>query len=295
MKKWMTALLATLLVIYATGSILNRLSVFWDSSIIEDVNVLKNHSRELDLDLHSGKYLLVDLSDFDILYSHDSNVRMYPASLTKVLTMDTVLSLSEDLDDLSFVSDQQVKDLIAEDASLAYLQRDYYYSLRDLLYALMLPSGADAAVALENYFADRGIDLIEEMNRHAKQIGCTDSNFVNTTGLHDDDHYTTLNDLYLIVMDSLKYEEGRKILDTLYYTLEDDTRISTGVRMVTNSKTDVRGGKTGYTPEAGLNIIVLYRHEERSYVLLLGNAMGSYLNGEYWHFDDALMIFDTLY
>jgi D-alanyl-D-alanine carboxypeptidase (penicillin-binding protein 5/6) len=295
MKKWMTVLLTVLLTIYATGSILNRLSVSWDRSFEEDINVLKDHSQKLDLDLHSGKYLLVDLSDFEILYSKDSDVRMYPASLTKVLTMDTVLSLTEDLDELSFVTNQQVEDLIVEDASLAYLQRDYYYTLRDLLYALMLPSGADAAVALENYFYLQGIDLVEEMNRHAQEIGCTDSHFVNTTGLHDEDHYTTLNDLYLIVMDSLKHEEGRKILDTLYYTLQDETRITTGVRMVSNSKTDVRGGKTGYTPEAGLNIIVLYRHRGRSYVLLLGNAMGSYLNDEYWHFDDALTIFDSLY
>jgi len=295
MKKRMTIILTMLLLIYGCGSILNRLSVAWDRSPIEDVNVLKDRSQTLGLDLHSGKYLLVDLSDFEILYSHDNDVRMYPASLTKVLTMDTVLSLTEDLDELSLVTNQQVEDLIVEDASLAYLQRDYYYTLRDLLYALMLPSGADAALALENYFAQKGIDLVEEMNRHAKEIGCTDSHFVNTTGLHDDDHYTTLNDLYLIVLDSLKYEEGRKILDTLFYTLEDGTRISTGVRMVANSKTDVRGGKTGYTPEAGLNIIVLYRHRERSFVLLLGNAMGSYLNDEYWHFDDALMIFDSLY
>jgi len=295
MKKRMTILLTMLLLIYGSGSILNRLSGSWDHSVVDEVNVLRDHSQTLDLDLHSGKYLLVDLSDFDILYAKDSDVRMFPASLTKVLTMDTVLSLTEDLDELSFVTNQQVEDLIVEDASLAYLQRDYYYTLRDLLYALMLPSGADAAVALENYFARKGIDLVEAMNEHAAKIGCTDSHFVNTTGLHDDDHYTTLNDLYLVVMDSLKYKEGRKILDTLFYTLEDDTRISTGIRMVTNTKTDVRGGKTGYTPEAGLNIIVLYRHRGRSYVVLLGNAMGSYLNDEYWHFDDALTIFDSLY
>ncbi|MBR5754504.1 MAG: D-alanyl-D-alanine carboxypeptidase [Erysipelotrichaceae bacterium] len=262
---------------------------------IDAINRLDDCSEEFSFDLHSYGYMIVDLSDFDIIYSRNEGKRIYPASLTKVLTMDTVLHLADDLDDTSYVTYEQVEDLIYEDASLAYIQRDYPYSLRDLLYALVLPSGADAALALENYFSERGIDLVEQMNILAQSLGCTDSHFVNSTGLHDDDHYTTIDDLYLIVMDTLKDEEGRKILTTINHTMEDGLMISTGIRYVRNDSTDVLGGKTGYTPEAGQNLIVLYRYESRPYLLVTAGAMGSNPRKQYWHFEDALKIFELVY
>ena len=293
MKNKLITICVLLILIFTSLSILSNTSSKVDS---KSINVLKDVSQEFDFPLHSNSYMLVDLSDFKILYAHKNDIQIYPASLTKVMTLATVLDLCEDLDDVSFVSNQQVEDLIVEDASIAELQRDYDYTIRDLLYALILPSGADAALALENYFAYRGIDLVKQMNIHAEEIGCTNTHFMNSTGLHDDDHYTSLDDLYLIVMDTLKHEEGRAMLSSLYYQLEDGLRISTGVRMVARTmKADVLGGKTGYTDEAGQNIIVLYRNKGRSFVLLLANAMGKYSNDEYWHFDDALEIFDQLY
>ena len=293
MKNKLITICVLLILIFTSLSVLSNTSSKVDS---KSINVLKDVSQEFDFPLHSNSYMLVDLSDFKILYAHKNDIQIYPASLTKVMTLATVLDLCEDLDDVSFVSNQQVEDLIVEDASIAELQRDYDYTIRDLLYALILPSGADAALALENYFAYRGIDLVKQMNIHAQEIGCTNTHFMNSTGLHDDDHYTSLDDLYLIVMDTLKHEEGRAMLSSLYYQLEDGLRISTGVRMVARTmKADVLGGKTGYTDEAGQNIIVLYRNKGRSFVLLLANAMGKYSNDEYWHFDDALEIFDQLY
>lgn len=260
-----------------------------------DINVLKDISTEFDFKIHSNAYMVVDLSNFKIEYAYRNDHKIFPASLTKVVTLDAVLNLADNLYDTSYVTYDQVEALIKEDASLAYIQRDYEYTLKDLLYALILPSGADGALALENYFNDRGIDLIEEMNKHCEKLGCTNSNFVNTTGLHDNNHYTSLNDLFLVVMDVLKFEDGREIMESLYHTLDDGLLISTGVRATRNNKTTVLGGKTGYTPEAGQNIIVLYKNKGRSYVLLTANAYGSYLNDEYFHFDDALNIFEHLY
>ena len=260
----------------------------------DGINVMKDVSAEMDADLHSAEYLVIDLSDFSILYKKNSSERMFPASLTKLVTLDTVLHLCEDLNDLSYVSDEQVRYLISEDASLAYIQRDYPYSIRDLLYALVLPSGADAAYALDNYFKERGIDLIDEMNVLCSELGCTDSHFVNTTGLHDDDHYSSLDDLFRVVMDILlNYEEGRKILETLHYVLEDGTIVYTtlGIAHRDHGFT-VLGGKTGYTPEAGQNIIALCKERGKSYLVMTGNAYGSYSLNQYWHYDDVETVFE---
>ena len=209
--------------------------------------------------------------------------------------MDTVLSLFEDLDDTSFVTYEQVEAMIREDASLAYIRRDYVYSLRDLLYALILPSGADGAVALENCFQEKGMDLVEEMNALAQSLGCRSTHFVNPTGLHDPDHCTSLHDLFLIITDVLRYEEGRKILETVEYTLEDGLKVESTLKPLCEMETAILGGKTGYTPEAGQSILVLFRNNNRSYLLLLGNAMGSYTRKEYWHFEDTVHIFEALF
>ncbi|MBQ6559583.1 MAG: D-alanyl-D-alanine carboxypeptidase [Erysipelotrichaceae bacterium] len=260
-----------------------------------EINVLDDKAEILPFGVHSYGYLLVDLTDFDILYSDHNNEKIYPASLTKVLTMDTVLSLFEDLDDTSFVTYEQVEAMIREDASLAYIRRDYVYSLRDLLYALILPSGADAAVALENYFKMHGLDLVDEMNKHALELGCTSSHFMNTTGLHDDNHYSSLDDLYLIVMDTLNYKEGRKVLTSLEYEMEDGQMMYSSVGNVLNHDTQVLGGKTGYTPEAGQNILVLYRYHNKPYLLLTCGAPGSLAERKFYHYEDALEIFGKLY
>lgn len=252
---------------------------------------------ELDFEIHSKEYLVADMSELRIMYQKDADKKIYPASLTKVMTLDTVLSLVNNLDETSSVSYEQVQALIVDDASLAYIQTDYDYSLRDLLYALILPSGADAAVGLENYFVMKNMDLVEEMNKRLKVLGCNDTHFVNTTGLHDNDHYTTLNDLLKIVMDVLKYEDGRRILETLTYDMSDGIHLTSSLYYINNYEEGILGGKTGYTTESGRSVLTLYRKNNRSYLLIVANAMSQ--NDEeddrMWHLMDAMEIMQRLY
>lgn len=264
-----------------------------------DLDSINNFSydeiTDLDLNLHSQEYMLVRLSDFTVLYSKDVDKRIYPASLTKLMTLDTVLNCCDDLDEVSYVTDEQVKDLIEQDASLAYIKVNHEYTLRELLYALILPSGADGAVGLENYFSSKGTSLVEQMKIQLDRLGCSDTNFVNTTGLHDDNHYTTLNDLLKIVMDVLRFEEGRTILKSLHYKANDNTFFSSSLRVIHAENVNVFGGKTGYTPESGQSVIVLYEANNRSYLLMLANAMGSYHDNQYWHYEDAMDLMNYLY
>lgn len=264
-----------------------------DLNSVNEINYSNVGSFEFPI--HSNEYLVIRMSDFKVLFSKDADKLMYPASLTKLLTMDTVLNVVSDLDEKSYVSVSQVNDLIADDASLAYIQTDYEYTIKDLLYALILPSGADAAVALENYFDKLGLNLVEEMNKQAKDLGCLNSNFVNTTGLHNDNHYTCLNDLLKIVMDILTYDEGRRLLETTRYTMNDGTLLHTTIRLFSNDEINALGGKTGYTSESGQSIIVLFKKNNRSYLLMTGNAMGDISENQYWHFEDAMEIMNYLY
>lgn len=264
-----------------------------------DLNMINNFIYDdistFDFDLHSQEYLLFRASDLKMMYSKDADKKIYPASLTKLATLDTVLNLVEDLNATSSISNEQFWDLISEDASVAYIQTDYDYTIKDLLYALILPSGADAAVALENYFTNQNMNLVEEMNKQLSKLGCNDTNFVNTTGLHDDDHYTTLNDLLKIVMDVLSFEQGRELLETTSYKTEDNIRLRSTLKMLGNNKATILGGKTGFTDESGQSVIVLYKANNRSYILMIANAMGDPYSDEFWHFEDTLEIINQLY
>lgn len=262
---------------------------------VDSINVFDNTSfEEFDFDINSKEYMLVDLSEFNTLFAKDTNKIIYPASLTKLVTLDTVLNIENDLNNRSSISYEQIIDLIEEDASLAGLKEDYEYTLKDLLYALILPSGADAAIALENYFESKNIDLIDEMNKQAIRLECLNSNFVNTTGLHDDNHYSCLDDLFKVILDLLNFEEGRLLLETLDYKLEDDVKLMSTVKPIVNKNVLVLGGKTGYTPESGQSIISLFKYKNKSYLLMVANAdRQSY--DEHLHYDDSIEIFNELY
>ncbi len=252
-------------------------------------------ARTFDFDIRSNEYMLVNLSEFKVEYCKDNDLRIYPASLTKLMTLDTVLNTFDDLSVTSSISNEQIIDLINQDASLASLQADYEYTLYDLLYGLMLPSGADAAIALENYFIENNLNLMEQMKLQLKKLNCNDTNFVNSTGLHDDNHYTTLNDLLKILLDVLSFESGREILETVNYLSEDHILFRSALQLINVDGVKVLGGKTGYTDESGQSVIVLYKANNRSYALFLANAMADSYYKQRYHIDDAMEIMNQLY
>ena len=250
----------------------------------------------LDLDLHSASYMLIRLNDFKVLYGKNINNRFYPASLTKIVTMDAVLHNVKDLDATASYSDDDYAQLIAANASVAGLRVDTEYPIRDLLYALVLPSGADAGRALENYFSRQGQDLIENMNGLVRELGLESSHFTNTAGLHDSDLYTCLDDYARIVIDTLLNGQGKAVLKTFRYELEDGTLLKSTLESLDGSAAvKIYGGKTGFTGEAGENIMVLYSHEGRSYLLILANAPGNPYAGQLYHFEDVSNILEYLY
>lgn len=248
------------------------------------------YAEKLNLELNSKRYLLYRMSDNRVLYADGNDEKMFPASLTKLMTLDAVLRSGADLSDVSSFSGAQRNELIAENASLAYLSADRDYTLKDLLYGLILPSGADAAVAIENYFVQNDRDILELFAEISTELELNGSSFLNTTGLHDDDHYTTLDDLLKIVRDVLKYEDGFEVLSSKSYLTDDETVLNSSLARLDG----VLGGKTGYTGEAGENLMTLFEMDGSVYILLLGNAEGNPYRGENYHFDDCYAIMEYL-
>ena len=213
------------------------------------------------LNLTSKGAGLFDLTNHQVMYSKDVHERLYPASLTKIMTALVALKYGN-LDDVITV-DESALDIDPE-SSVCYLQLGDKYTLRQLLYGLLIASGNDASVAIGEHVGGSVEEFVQMMNQEAYDIGATNTHFTNPHGLQDQEHYTTIYDVYLMFQEALKYDDFCDIINQKSYVakfkLADDTEVER-VWDATNhyfmklaqapEGVTVFGGKTGTTDEAG--------------------------------------------
>lgn len=203
---------------------------------------------------------LFRLNEKEAVYKKNIYERLYPASTTKILT--ALIALEEsNLDDVVTVSANAANQ--ASDSSVCGLKEGDQISMRDLLYGLMMRSGNDAAIAIAEHISGSSEEFAVLMNAKAQSLGATNSHFVTPNGLHDEDHYTTVYDMYLIMNAAVQNETFVEILQTASYTSNytdaagnpvtqdwaTTNKYLTGTEAVPEGVT-VIGGKTGTTGEA---------------------------------------------
>lgn len=218
---------------------------------------------------------LFDLDGKNVTFSYDMFQKVYPASTTKLMTALVAFKYA-DLSDVVTVSSRADKDSFAADEQTCGLETGDQLTLRDLLYGLLLYSGNDNAVAIAEHIGGTMEEFAEMMNEEAEEILATGTHFVNSSGLHDEDHYTTAYDLYLIFNQCMKYDTFLEIISSKSYTA-DITGADGSVRQVTWEPTNyyatgeaalpenatVIGGKTGTTEAAGNCLVLLEEDEEK--------------------------------
>lgn len=191
--------------------------VYTPSGFAENLCV-RTEDKELEnVNINSAVFSagLFSVDDGEVLYSYRIHDKNYPASTTKILTALLALKYSELTDEVT-VSKNAVT--FPPAASLAGLKEGDKISMEDLLYGLMMPSGNDSAVAIAEHISGSVDAFADLMNAEARNLGATNSNFVNPHGLHEDNHYTTAYDLYLIFNECIKHEEFIKIIEADSYT-----------------------------------------------------------------------------
>ncbi|MCD8334327.1 MAG: D-alanyl-D-alanine carboxypeptidase [Clostridiales bacterium] len=175
-----------------------------------------------DMEVNCGSCLLVEMNTDAVLYGQDNSEQIYPASVTKILTALVVLQHVEagdlTLDTVVTASSTFTQGLTSQ-AALGNIRTGEKLTIENLLYMLLLPSDCDAANVLAEAVSGSVEDFAAEMNETAAALGCTGSNFVNRSGLHNKNHYTTCDDLYRIAKAAYQYETYRTIIGTDYYTV----------------------------------------------------------------------------
>lgn len=213
-----------------------------------------DHPENLnDNDLNASAAILIEASTGMVVYEKNADVRMYPASTTKILTTYLAI-LMGDLDQTVTTSASALQ--LEENASVIPLSEGEQLPLENLLYATMVKSGNDGANLIAETISGSITAFAETMNQYAASIGCTNTHFANPSGLHDENHYTTVRDMALIAREAIQDETFAKIASTITYALprtnmHGSRRLDSKMSELFSLYPEANGIKTGYTSKAG--------------------------------------------
>jgi len=206
--------------------------------------------------------LLIDLNSDRTLYEQNADEKIYPASLTKIMTC--LLALENgNLSDVVTVSESALSS-VDPSGSTSGLKAGEQLTLENLLYCMMVESANEACNVVAEHIGGSVDDFVRMMNERAYELGCTGTHFANPNGLHDENHYTTARDLSLITRAALKSETFKKITNTAEYTLpatnlSEERKLTTTNQLLVESSpyyySKAIGIKTGFTTPAGRCVI----------------------------------------
>lgn len=222
---------------------------------------------------------LIEIASGKIIAYRNEDMKIYPASLTKIMTLIVAVENIKDFSDTVLITDDMVIPMVERDASRAGFLPGETPSLLDLLYGMMLPSGADASLAIADYVAGSEEAFVELMNEKACQLGLKNTHFVNTTGLHEKEHYSTVSDIAVILEFAIRDDMCRRVMSGETYKCKPTEQHPEGLEfsstLFSRMSGDempgitVKGGKTGFTDNAG-NCIATYAQtdDDKTYILV---------------------------
>lgn len=204
--------------------------------------------------------ILIEASTGEVLFEKNADEIMFPASTTKIMTAYIALQMADFENDVVTIS-QEAIDMVPSGYSKVPLSAGEEVPIEDLVTAMMVMSGNEAANALAEYISGSIPAFADLMNSTAQMLGCSsDTHFTNPSGLHEETHYTTARDLAIITQVAMQDERFRNIVDKFQYdmpaTNKRPTRTLVGGTSILKPEdkyfyADATGVKTGFTNAAG--------------------------------------------
>ena len=212
-------------------------------------------------DIVSKNVIVVNCDTNEVVASRGADQRCYPASTTKIMTVLTAVDYITDYDKTFTFSFEITDPLYIAEATVAGFSAGEAVNMTDLLYGAILPSGADATVGLALTISGSEEEFVKLMNKKAQQLGLKNTHFVNSSGLFDQNHYTTPEDMAVILRAAMQNDLCRKILSTYQYTTAPTPQHPDGILLTSTlfshmygtepEGADILGGKTGFVNESG--------------------------------------------
>lgn len=246
------------------------------------------HAAE-NADISSAYAYAVDLHTMQVLYEKQAQEKLYPASMTKVLTALVAIDAIDDLEEEVTIDLEMLAGLEDGTYTLAGFLNGEVVTMGDLLYGVLLPSGADACQALAVSLFGSEEAMVEAMNAKAKALGMKDSHFTNTVGMHDERHYTSAYDLALLMRAAWENDVLREVMSTTAYTSNSSYYHGEGLTFHNSWAQQLQyadlenryiiGGKTGYTPQAGYCFFGVCEIAETPVIVITANSQQEYYEG----------------
>lgn len=261
-----------------------------ESSTVQNYVAIETPStEEFASEVVSTCGILMNADTLEIVSERNAYAKMYPASMTKVLTLLVAVEnlTPEQLEDTFEITIEITDYSYSNGCSAAGFSLGENVKVKDLLYALILPSGADGALGLAYYIAGSQEAFVEMMNDKLETLGLSDTaHFTNCIGIYDDDHYCTAYDMAIIMRNAMDNELCREILSTHYYVTGATQEHPDGIelsnwflrRIEDNDEgINVVCGKTGFVVQSG-SCAVSYAENENgeSYILCTGNSTSAW-------------------
>lgn len=249
----------------------------------------------LNLDISSKNAILYNMDSGEVIYEKNSDEKVSIASLTKIMTALITLENVENLDERVILIEKDFEGLIEANAVTAGFTKGEVVTYKDLLYGLLLPSGADAAKALARLVAGSEEKFIQKMNDKVKKMNLKQTNFSTVIGLDDVNNYSTAKEVSLIFKEALKNKDFKTILTTKEY-MTSDSKLKFKSTIQSNAKKYnidvpyILGGKTGTTTDAGLCLATIAKANNVNYMLVTLGAL--YDKKAPHNIEDAKVIYD---
>ncbi len=219
----------------------------------------------------ASAYILMDHHTGKVLAEQDSNERMEPASITKIMTAYVVASELQEgnikLDDQVVVSEKAWR----MEGSRMFIEVNTRVSVSDLLHGVIIQSGNDASVALAEHVAGSEEGFASLMNFHAEKLGLSGSHFINSTGLPHDEHYTTAHDMAVLASAFIRHFPDIYAWFSIREFTYNDIKQSNRNKLLWRDET-VDGVKTGHTEAAGYCLVA---SAEREGMRLISVVLGT--------------------
>lgn len=245
-------------------------------------------------EINSKKAIVYDLTEEKVIYDKNSEDVTSIASLTKIMTTITAIENIKDLEEKVTITEDMLNQ-VRWDASVAGLKVGDVVTYRDLLYASILPSGADATIALAVSTSGSVNNFVKKMNAKATELGLTNTHYVNVTGLDATGHQSSAKDVLNLLLYCFKNPLFKQIYTTKQYTLSNNLSVYSTLKSYSGSGINtsrILGSKTGFTLEAGVCISALFTSNAHDYLIVLLNA--ERIDNKSYNVIDALSLIDFI-
>ena len=251
----------------------------------------------------NSPYALLMCRDGTELGQESADASIYPASMTKIMTVLLGVENIPDLDAEVTLDPDIFNDLWAENASMAGFAPGEKVTVRDILYGSLLPSGAECSVTIAQ-LVDSGVEAFaDRMNNRAAEIGMQHTHFTNPTGLHDPEHVSTVRDIAMLLNTALENPTFREIFTTRSYTTTSTDAHPGGIQLYSRmfsmlgdrviAGVTLLGGKTGFTDLAGQCLASLAECGGEEYILVTAGAPSNN-DEDLLHIEDAITVYGRL-